>query len=315
MDENVLKTNQEYKLNELNDIVEEIWKTVTDDFRQVKNIKEVRNLNIDQLLNEAEQECKIDVEKCLSIWIVAYKLCIVFIYRLHELIFNCYQNNKELPNSIFLLTGKICSLLVADMKLLCLGHEDNARIITRTLIDTIELAIVALLDNTFDVYSMSDGKFDEKKFWEENIAYGKIHNRIKPALQKVGFDKESINDYILSIKKIKKVLSESVHPTKFSLFRSTLIPSLRYNDQLSLNVFGHISSHTCSHMSTIIEQIYRFASIIMQSIMLKEPLPYFKNATKVGGLNNVSVSFFVLQEYIMRYDEQLYKNDFENDAE
>ena len=119
-----------------------------------------------------------------------------------------------------------------------LGLEIAARPIARSLLETFDLAIVALSDDEFaNLYFPLEIPVDHNEFWKKNIAWGRIDKRIVDVLNQLGLSdlqKQMIYD---ARNWGKTTLSEDVHASSTSAFRAMFVPSLRNPGLLSASLF------------------------------------------------------------------------------
>jgi hypothetical protein len=189
--------------------------------------------------------------------------------------------------------------------LLLAGLEDAARPVTRTLIETIDLAIVALADEEFaEKYMSEDEDYDSEYFWKSQVAYGKIYSKIKDTIMLAGLPEDEANNFVNTRKEQKNHLSSAVHVSVESSFRSFATPSLNNRNLLAVSPQGHVSIHSPGHASMVIDEIYKFGALVVRFIISPTPPTIFKNIEK-ENTDSLLASFLVLQELVTRYESQL----------
>ncbi|WP_066499001.1 hypothetical protein [Abyssisolibacter fermentans] len=281
-----------------------IWEKV-----QIEDNSHLERINLRDEKNEIFLECKMFLDKELYLWSYIFDISIEFMYLLHKKSFECFNYDKENQSPAFsLICGKLTSLLLGIKELLSIGHEDNARLLSRTFLECVDIALVSLYDEAFEDFIVPGDEICSKEFWKKKIAYGKINNKIRQVINIAGIDDVEMKYYLSQRKKVKSILSDSVHLSSSTIFRSNLIPSIKYKGKLSVNLLGHISTHTPQHMMYIIDEVFHFGSIIIKLIMSKKSPKLFSQFTEIENSKDLFVYFLFLQELVVKYGDCLSKD-------
>ncbi|MGW9128862.1 hypothetical protein ACWGPW_28370, partial [Paenibacillus chitinolyticus] len=206
---------------------------------------------------------------------------IQFIHYVYELAFiNNTKMNKETEKKesvVFTIyISRLCNLLVSIRRLVISGFEEPARIISRSIIETIDIILVALFDKDFStqLYEVLDNNYCEDKFWKENIAYGKINSKMKKLIEECDVDHNFKQSYLKNKKELKNLFSNSVHSSIIASRNSLFLPSLKHNKMYEKAIFGGISSETNKHLIMIFLEIESFSYFLLFFI-IERPSSFF----------------------------------------
>lgn len=173
------------------------------------------------------------------------------------------------------------------------GFEESVRPITRSYLESLDLALVCLADKALsDAYFGDDADFES--FWKTHIAYGRIYPHLEKAYSLAGFDQSTIRQKIAMRKEQKTLLSGAVHGDESGAFRSLVVPPLGYPEMLSLEPHGVISFHTANHVAAVINETYEYCSAVMK-IMISDPDVLYSPRSK-SLRQNFAMHFFAFQE-------------------
>ncbi|WP_410769508.1 hypothetical protein [Fontibacillus sp. BL9] len=228
---------------------------------------------------------------------------IEFTHYVYELAFvNNEEVNKEddkKESVVFTIyISRLCNLLVSMRRLVLSGFEEPARIISRTIIETIDIILVALFDKDFSnhFYEVLDNNYSEDKFWRENIAYGKIDSKIKELLEECNLDHNFKQSYLKNKKELKSLFSSSVHSSIIASRNSLLLPSLNHNRMYEKAVLGGISAETNKHIISIFLLVESFSYFLLFFIMERPPSFFSKIDEFAEEMDKVFASYLVIRD-------------------
>lgn len=253
---------------------------------------------------QAEKESVKLSQDHLEFWLAILDEALHFLLSVQSLAQECVDNAKQKPSPAFLfLVSRCCSLVTAIRKLVIYGLEDAARSIVRSLLESLDLAIVCFVDTDFSKgFSFNQ---DENDFWKKNIAYGKLDKKVKEILTIIDFNEDELNTIFTKRRTFKALLSSSVHSSMSSAFASTFVASISRPGKFSPSVFGHVSIHSPKLISLAISEVHQFGYIITKLVMSKNPPTMLTNATPLLFLPSVLVGYLSLQEIILKYPKKL----------
>ena len=235
------------------------------------------------------------------------------------LLFSKYISNARgdgQKNAFNAQIARSLNSLITSRELLLNGFEDTARVITRNLIESLEISLAILVDVNFANNFMSENSMEYDSLWKNHIGYGKIYKYIKQVHDLADLSMKDAEDYIERHKEIKNLLSSSVHADETGAFRSMVIPILGYPDMFSLEKHGAVSYHTANHISMIIHEIYNYIGLFI-NCLIKKKIEFLNEIPK----DNLDLKLFleyaiVFQEIYMKYDledgEKIIAKDYQD---
>lgn len=240
--------------------IEAVWQSFADEY----SISEPRT-NVKARLEQVERETAADAREYLFLWIALFDEALYSLLALNDF-------TGELPNGEIVSTrvfelflARVCVLMVAVRKLVVSGLEDVARIVVRSLLEALDLAITSLADDEFaERYSsaVEDEKYDANDFWKKNIGYKKLNTRVRKVLESTGLTDQQVEWFFENRRLTKEHFSGSVHSSAAtSAIFSTGVPSLAEPGMFSTSMLGHISIHSPDLLSFVIEEIHRFGVV------------------------------------------------------
>lgn len=285
------------------DIQEEIskaWEALVN-----SSFQDAYRLDISAEVVRAERQSKTDVRKHLTLWLAIFDEALQFLLLLNRLTHQCFsESDKKITRSFVMLLARIIALTIAIRRLVTSGLEDAARPVARSFIETMDLALVCLYDDDFARDFSAEG-YDSNQFWKSHIGFGKLNFRLRRVLEVAGMDQEGIDNFFRHRAEMKGNLSDSVHSSLASAFRSMMIPSLSKPGRLSTSWLGHISAHSPGLLSLIILEVHQFGAVVVNSIVSDKQSLLFRDVPVTPDLDSVFASGLLLQQLVERYDEQL----------
>lgn len=227
----------------------EIWTSFTTESRQ-----QAVRLDIQNELSESLQKANKDTDAYLGDWITILDEALHFLHLLYNFTSESHKNLDDsvpdkAPSFLFLLSH-IFKLVVTIRQLVTSGLGETARPIARSLIETIDLSLVALADKDFaNLFLGDDAGYDENEFWKKHIAWGKLHSKLRDILASAGFNSAEQDEFFDARKNDKKGFSTAVHPSISTTFISMLTPHIADPTELRMSIFGNVSAYSPSLIS------------------------------------------------------------------
>jgi hypothetical protein len=265
-------------------------------------------------IRKAELKCKSDSRKHLKKEMFLIEETINFLYCLSltaHTIFKRTRNKSDNLGVFLFLTLRSCHQLLAIKKLVSSGFEDSARIITRALIETLDILIVSLVDEQF---AKSYTNEPEEKFWNNNIANGKIKKLLDKTIDIAKLDEEFKNEFYSQRSILKNLFSGSVHSALFSTINSVYTSSLEDSEVLEKACFGVIGKRASELLLTVVDLVYLYNFIIISISLSDEPQVWF---TKLKlkrfkfYARSFAGNFFTYQDIIQKF---LYNNQIKQEC-
>lgn len=248
-------------------------------------------------ITQVETYCAIKRPKKLNDYLRIYDENIHFLYALYKLSDKVHKEKHDKENIAFIiLVARLINLSLSIRKLIMSGFEESSRIISRTFIETIEITLMTLMNNSFslELHDVLIEEVNDSEFWKSNIAYGKSSRQIEKLLDLCGFNDDDRKGYMNHRKLLKDFLSKSVHSSLNTSIDSLYVPSLNKKGQFEVSLLGGQSNKSLAHLVSLINEIYYFSYFILFFIMRKDPPLIFENILKYKKESDtVFISYFV----------------------
>jgi len=150
------------------------------------------------------------------------------------------QKKKELDYLLppWALTGTACSQAVAIRKLCILGLDGSARIILRSLIETLNICTAILFDPKLGkLYKEAQESVNANKIWNEHFRRHKMTQIIRTNMKTKVEEDELINFYLDWQEEELQLLNQSVHSSYIATALSSMAPSFEKDFVIS-SIFG-----------------------------------------------------------------------------
>ncbi len=178
--------------------------------------------------------------------------------------------NKDLRRmALYAQLRRSSNITIAFKEVMSLGLEEPARVLTRNLLESNELAFAILVSSEFSERYFLNDDVDQHKFWKQEIAYGKIYRHVSTAYS-LSLPEQDVKDYLSHRKKLKNITSSAVHCDDGGAFRGIATPVLGENDLVSIRPFEAISAYAPNHIQAVIEEVYMVIGIFMNAMQTKE---------------------------------------------
>ncbi|EXJ26046.1 TPA: hypothetical protein NKX25_002864 [Vibrio parahaemolyticus] len=161
------------------------------------------------------------------------------------------------------------NITVAFREVMSLGLEESARVLTRNLLESNELAFSVLVNAEFSARYFLNESVDQKTFWKQEIAYGKIYQYVSTAYS-LAVPEHEVQDYLAHRKELKNITSSAVHCDDSGGFRGIATPVLGEDDLVSIYPYEASSAHAPNHIEAVIDEVYMVIGIFMNAMQAKE---------------------------------------------
>lgn len=275
------------EFNESLERAAKVWRTKSDVF------------NLDEYLKNAYSDCDKQVKTFLvphSFLLEKAATCMVLLAR-----YISFGKGNLHRSAFSAQLHRACNNLLGTRELLLKGMEETARVITRSYLESIDISIAIFIDKEFASRFFEDDA-DYERLWKSKIGYGKIYQYTKTAFEHAGYSDSEAQRHIEMRKKLKNLLSSSVHCDESGAFRSMAVSPIGFPDLISIEPHGVVSFHTANHMNSLVNETHQFLGIIINCIISDKFLHIhdFREASKEKH------SFFLhamaFQELINKYE-------------
>lgn len=245
------------------------------------------------------------IEDHLQPWFVLLDESIQFFVQLE-------RNLYEFPLSSNLMgfavtVSKLKRDVISIRDLLAIGQDMTARVLARTFIEDIEIAMaLALSPETCEAFAKTH---DTNEFWNKHIGYGKVYDKVHQYLLACGIENERAKSLVDRHREAKKMFSDSTHGGRQSSLMSAFAPSLTDRDEVHFLSLGALTYVTAQLALFIAQETHAFAGSIVKGTMVANPLHLFRDFHITGRYMNAAGSAYVLQELLIRYEDDLEKEE------
>ena len=193
--------------------------------------------------------------------------------------------------------------VISIRDLLAIGQDMTARVLARTFIEDIEIAMaLALSAETCEAFATTH---DTNEFWNRHIGYGKVYDKVHQYLLACGTEEERSKSLVDRHREAKKMFSESTHGGRQSSLMSAFAPSLTDKEEVHFLSLGALTYVTAQLALFVAQETHAFAGSIVKGTMVADPLHLFRDFPTTGRYMNAVGSAYVLQELLVRYEGEL----------
>lgn len=271
---------------------------------------QAERVDVPARLKVIQARCRRQAKAHLGDWMVAVEEALHCLLQLHEILAEAQCKEPVQQRAVAMMgIGRACACLAGTRQLLLDGLEDVARTVARSLLETLELAMIALIDEEFAAEFLGNSltKYDADAFWKSQIAYGRLAKRLRVRLADLGIPSDQIDQYLQGQRAIKEELSGAVHSSARSQMRAHFVPSLISEGLFSLQFLGHHSALAPFLSFWVADRTHAFAEIVVA---------FFINGGSVSPLAFVIddqrkravpffAAFFVLQAILLELEPRL----------
>ena len=168
------------------------------------------------------------------------------------------------------LVGNACAHASAIRRLVLSGFDSSARVLHRTMLDTLAAFLFSLSDEAFRTeFGQARDIASAKSFWLRNLRYDKVHRRLTELEKTVGFS-EGLSSVLLAHR--QEALgrySGYVHGLFTPAAFTAMVPSAFHPGEVRPGVVGHPSLTSIWTLDETVKSLGYFSSMGLQ--LLRKP--------------------------------------------
>jgi len=164
---------------------------------------------------------------------------------------------SEILGSLSVITSLAASQAISIRKLCISGHDASARIILRSLAETIDISLMIIHDASKRKEYFQSQDFDKARtFWNQHLRKSKLSNFYKSMFRNLGYPENAALSFEASRENIKELTTQATHSSWHSALFSA-IPISYSKDGNAMGIFlGTISQFSKSTLFFLCESIF-----------------------------------------------------------
>lgn len=163
---------------------------------------------------------------------------------------------SEILGSLSVITSLAASQAISIRKLCILGHDASARIILRSLTETIDISLMVIHDSSKRKEYFQSQDFDEARtFWSQNLRKSKLSTFYKSMFQTLGYPENAALVFQTSRENVKELTTQATHSSWHSALFSAIPVSYSKDENAMGTFFGTISQFSKSTLFHLCESI------------------------------------------------------------
>jgi hypothetical protein len=254
-------------------------------------------LNIPAVIEEVERSLAAHRE-LLQPWLGIAELAIEVLIAIFDYLRETAEETGILRASIALI-GRAASHAVAIRRLVTVGQDEVARVVMRSFIENLDVALAAIGDSRFAELLADEGFKNEKRFWQKHIRGGAVQRKVEEVLERAGIPSSSFQERRAAD---LSFLSGSTHPSFMSAVRGSAIPSLAHGTFVS-SPLGHIGVHGPNVLRSLALNVTEFSVVLFKfSYAENAPRGFRTEDVRRPEFRYVVTGFFTLQEIVKRHN-------------
>jgi hypothetical protein len=194
-------------------------------------------INVDTELQASRERLAKRIDQHLQPWFVLLDESIQFFVQFERYLYE-FPLSSHLTG--FAITvSKLKRDVISIRDLLAIGQDMTARVLARTFIEDIEIAMaLALSVETCEAFATTH---DTNEFWNKRVGYGKVYDKVHQYLLACGIEEERAGQFVDRHREAKKRFSESTHGGRQSSLMSAFAPSLTNREEVHHLSFGALT--------------------------------------------------------------------------
>jgi hypothetical protein len=262
-------------------------------------------INVAAELQRTRERLAQRIDEHLQPWFVLLDESIQFFVQFERYLYE-FPLSSHLA-SFAVTVSKMKRDVISMRDLLAIGQDITARVLARTFIEDVEIAMaLALSAETCEAFATTQ---DSNEFWNRHIGYGKVYDKVHQYLLACGIEEARAKSLVGRHREAKKMFSESTHGGRQSALMSAFAPSLTDREQAHFLSLGAVTYVTAQLALFIAQETHAFAGSIVKGTMVATPLHIFRAFSITGRYMNAVGSAYVLQELLIRYEGDLEDQD------
>lgn len=257
-------------MNKIQKEISQLWDEEFDKLSK-KSIEISWDRKFINLLNEREREVRKEAVKHLEPWISILNEGIQWLAQLHIALSLARSGDFIKDKEIlvpFALVGSACAHSVAIRRLILSGLDASAKVLLRTLIETLNVCI-AVMDNielANKFRTAQDFKI-AKNFWNQKLSPGKLNNILAVVEKKLNLEEEVITGIKEWREETLSLCSQYVHPSYVASLFGAEPPSVLYPYNHSPGILGKTSITSLITLPEVCKAIWYFSRIGIEILM------------------------------------------------
>lgn len=258
-------------------------------------------INVGMELQVSRERLTKRIDEHLQPWFVLLDESIQFFVQFERALYE-YPLSSHLTG--FAVTvSKLKRDVISIRELLAIGQDMTARVLTRTFIEDIEIAMaLALSAETCEAFATTH---DTNEFWNKHVGYGKVYDKVHQYLLACGIEEARAASFVDRHREAKKMFSESAHGGRRSSLMSAFSPSLTNREEVHFLSLGALTYATAQLALFVAQETHAFAGSVVNGVMVSEPLHLYCDFPITDRHMNAVGSAYVLQELLIRYEDEL----------
>jgi hypothetical protein len=223
------------------------------------------------LLNKRENQARKEAVKHLEPWISILNEGIQWLAQLHVALSLARSGDFEKDKEIlvpFALVGSACTHSVAIRRLILSGLNASAKVLLRTLIETLNVCIAVMDDIELanEFRAAQDFKI-AKNFWNKKLSASKLNSIITKIEKSLDLDDEVMDGLTVWREETLSLCSQYVHPSYVASMFGAEPPSVLYPYNHSPGILGKTSITSLRTLPEVCKAIWYFSQIGIEVLM------------------------------------------------
>jgi hypothetical protein len=284
-----------------------IYDEISDLWAEVLNrggLEEAERCDCRVAITHAEREAAQE-SALLQPWLAVAETGIEFLYALFRFAV-VTRSGTDYPTTFMYQVGRACSYAVSIRRLAMSGQSDPAYVLLRSLIENLDIALVAMVDDSFARRLDPDDSDPSKEndIWKAEIGYGRIRKSAAAIASAAGVDEPERDR---RREQDIQLFSASTHSSFSSAFRSSAVVSLTSPGAIALNPLGHLSHDAPALLDRVTLEVFEFGFVVIRNLLGENPPRMFALGQFHSSpfFHSLAASFFVLQEARYKYETSI----------
>jgi hypothetical protein len=229
------------------------------------------NRNFLDLLNECEENATKEALEHLEPWMSILNEGIQWLAQLHIALSLARSGDFEKDKAMlvpFVLVGSACTHSVAIRRLILSGLDASAKVLLRTLIETLNVCIAVMDDiELANEFRAAQDFIIAKKFWHKKLSTSKLNSILTNIETSLDLDAEVMDYLKVCREETLSLCSQYVHPSYVASMFGAEPPSVSYPYNHSPGILGKTSITSLITLPEVCKAIWYFSRIGIEVLM------------------------------------------------
>lgn len=258
-------------------------------------------MDVAKELSDLRSRLSKKIDEKLQPWFILLDESVQFFVQFERFLYQFPLSNELMGYAV--MVSKLKRDILSIRELLAIGQDMTARVLARTFIEDIEIAMaLALSADTCRAFASTH---DTNDFWNKHIGYGKVYDKMTQYLLACGVPEDRSRVLVERHREAKKMFSESTHGGRNSSLFSAFTPALSDPGQVNFLALGALTYATAELALFAAQETHAFAGSVVNGTMHPRPLHLYGEFETTGRFMNAAGSAYVLQELLLRYEESI----------